>query len=135
MARNVVREVNNLSKFALENHPRMKKTFLILAAILWGTQFASAQEIIPFPDLSEHQDYSKNGGKAIDERNYAIYTEDYQEALRVLDAESDRILRLRKEETDPELIDLHNKELEKIRLKKMALLSEADLVEDLQKFY
>jgi hypothetical protein len=113
----------------------MKKAFLFLAAILWGGQFASAQEIIPFPDLSEHQDYSKNGGKSEDERNYAIYTEDYQEALRTLDAESDRILRLRKEETDPELIDQHNKELEKIRIKKMALLSEADLVEDLQKFY
>ena len=83
------------------------------------------------------QDFDINAAraKAEDERNYAIYTEDYQDALRVLDAESDRILRLRKEETDPELIDRHNKELEKIRLKKMALLSEADLVEDLQKFY
>jgi len=113
----------------------MKKAILILAAILWGTPYASAQEIIPFPDLSEHQDYSKNGGKSEDERNYAIYTEDYQEALRALDMESDRILGLRKEETDPERIDRYNKELEKIRLKKMALLSEADLVEDLQKFY
>ena len=113
----------------------MKKVLLILVAILWGTQLASAQEIIPFPDLSEHQSYSKNGGKAEDERNYAIYTEDYHEALRILDAESDRILTLRKEETDHEIIDRHNRELEKIRLKKMALLSEADLVEDLQKFY
>lgn len=135
MAPNVLRVVDNLSKFALENHPRMKKAFLILAVILWGTRFASAQDIIPFPDLSEHQDYGKNGGKSEDERNYAIYTEDYQEALRLLDAESDRILRLRKEETDPERIDRHNNELEKIRLKKIALLSEADLVEDLQKFY
>lgn len=113
----------------------MKKVFLILVAIIWGSHLASAQEIIPFPDLSEHQDYSKNGGKSEDERNYAIYTEDYQEALRALDVEADRILRLRKEETDPELIDSHNKKLEQIRLKKMALLSEADLVEDLQKFY
>ena len=130
-----MREVNNLSKFAFENQPRMKKVFLILVAIIWGSHLASAQEIIPFPDLSEHQDYSKNGGKSEDERNYAIYTEDYQEALRALDVEADRILRLRKEETDPELIDSHNKKLEQIRLKKMALLSEADLVEDLQKFY
>ena len=130
-----MRKVDNLSKFALENQTRMKKAVLILGAILWGSQFASAQEIIPFPDLSEHHDYSKNGGRSEDERNYAIYTEDYQEALRALDAESDRIMGLRKEETDPELIDRHNKELEQIRLKKMALLSEADLIEDLQKFY
>ena len=34
-----------------------------------------------------------------------------------------------------QLIDRQNKQLEQIRLKKMALLSEADLVEDLQKFY
>ena len=113
----------------------MKKAILILAVTLWGSHLASAQEIIPFPDLSEHHDYSKNGGKSEDERNYAIYTEDYQEALRALDAESDRILGLRKEETDPQIIERHNQELEQIRLKKMALLSEADLVEDLQKFY
>lgn len=135
MAWNVVSEVNNLSKFAVENQPRMKNALLILVAILWGSHLASAQEIIPFPDLSEHHDYSKNGGKSEDERNYAIYTEDYQEALRALDAESDRILRLRKDETDPEVINRHNKQLDEIRLKKMALLSEADLVEDLQKFY
>ena len=128
-------QVDNLSKFALENQTKMKRAILILGVILWGSDCASAQEIIPFPDLSEHQDYSKNGGRAEDERNYAIYTEDYQEALRALDAQSDRILRLRKEETDPDRIDNHNKELEQIRLKKMALLSEADLVEDLQKFY
>ena len=113
----------------------MKKVRLILVLTLGVNHFVSAQEIIPFPDLSEHHDYSKNGGRSEDERNYAIYTEDYQEALRALDAESDRILALRKEETDPELIDRQNKQLEQIRLKKMALLSEADLVEDLQKFY
>lgn len=113
----------------------MKKAFLVLALTVWGSQFTSAQEIIPFPDLSEHHDYSKNGGKSEDDRNYAIYTMDYQEALRNLDAETDRILGLRKEETDPEVIDNLNKQLEQIRLKKMVLLSEADLVEDLQKFY
>ncbi len=128
-------EVDNLSKFAVVNQIKMKKAVLILAVALWGSHFASAQEIIPFPDLSEHHDYSKNGGKSEDERNYAIYTEDYQEALRALDTESDRILGLRKEETDPERIEHYNQELEQIRLKKMALLSEADLVEDLQKFY
>lgn len=113
----------------------MKKMLLVLVLTLGINRFASAQEIIPFPDLSEHHDYSKNGGRSEDERNYAIYTEDYQEALRALDAESDQILALRKEATDPELIDRHNKQLEQIRLKKMAILSEADLVEDLQKFY
>jgi hypothetical protein len=124
-----------LVNFAAVNKPAMKKVLLVFVLTLGINRFASAQEIIPFPDLSEHHDYSKNGGKSDDERNYAIYTEDYQEALRVLDAESDRILALRKEETDPELIERHNKELESIHLKKMALLSEADLVEDLQKFY
>ncbi len=113
----------------------MNKAFLILILILSGGHLAYSQEIIPFPDLSEHHDYSKNGGRSDDERNYAIYTEDYQELLMSLDAETDRILGLRKEETDPKLIDGYNKNLEQIRLKKMALLSEADLVEDLQKFY
>lgn len=113
----------------------MKKVVLLFILILAGVNYAAAQEIIPFPDLSEHHDYSKNGGKPQDERNYAIYTEDYQEALRALDMKTDRVLGLRKEETDPKLIDRHNKQLEQIRLKKMALLSEADLIEDLQKFY
>lgn len=113
----------------------MKKVILVFIVILAGSHFVSAQEIIPFPDLSEHHVYSKNGGGSGDERNYAIYTEEYQETLRALDMKTDRILGLRKEETDPKLIDRHNKELEQIRLKKIAILSEADLIEDLQKFY
>ena len=113
----------------------MKRVLFIICMILIGSEYSYSQEIIPFPDLSEHQDYSKNGGRSEDERNYAIYTQDYQEALRKLDEETDQILRMRTEETDPEIINGYNEELEAIRLKKMALLSEADLVEDLQKFY
>ncbi len=113
----------------------MKKFLSTLTLIVFFSQFSPAQEIIPFPDLSDHHDYSNNGGQSIDDRDYAIYSEYYQEALRSLDEEADRILILRREETDKEVIDGHNKKLDAIRHKKIALLSEADLVEDLQKFY
>ena len=111
------------------------KTLIMTAFFLLVAYSGAAQEIIPFPDLSEHQDYSKNGGKSIDERNYAIYTEDYQEALRQLDEQTDRIEAMRSKEKDEIVIQKYNDELEVIRRKKRILLSEADLVEDLQKFY
>jgi hypothetical protein len=113
----------------------MKRNCLLLFGIALGSQLLSAQEIIPFPDLSEQYQLHKNGGKSLDETNYAIFTEDYQKALSALDEQTDRILALRKEEIDQEKIDAYNEEIEAIRKKKLALLSEAELVEDLQKFY
>lgn len=95
----------------------------------------SAQEIIPFPDLSQQYQLHRNGGKSLDDRNYAIFSEDYQKQLSELDEQTDRIVSLRKEETDQEKIDAYNEQIEEIRKKKLALLSEAELVEDLQKFY
>ena len=113
----------------------MKNAFLTFAFILLGIQYITAQEIIPFPDLSDHHDYSKNGGSTEDERNYAIYTDEYQALLQELDNQTDSIVAKRKEESDQEIIDDYNEQLEVIKQKKIAVLSEADLLQDLQKFY
>ena len=113
----------------------MKNAFLTIAFILLGSHCLTAQEIIPFPDLSDHHDYSKNGGSAEDERNYAIYTDEYQVLLQELDNQTDRIIAMRKEESDQKIIDDYNEQLDVIRQKKIAVLSEADLLQDLQKFY
>ncbi len=113
----------------------MNKLFLALTGFFLGNLLTYSQEIIPFPDLSGQYQLHKNGGKALDERNYAIFSEDYQKALTALDTETDRILLLRREENDPKKIEAYNATIEEIRKKKNALLSEAELVEDLQKFY
>lgn len=113
----------------------MIQKFLILIVFSLGAHLTKAQEIIPFPDLNEHYQYTKNGGRSLDERNYSIFSEDYQKALNALDAETDQLLSRRKNETDQENIDEINSQIKAIRIKKSALLSEAELVEDLQKFY
>jgi hypothetical protein len=113
----------------------MIRNSLFLIGLVFGGHILFAQEIIPFPDLNEHYQHSKNGGRSLDDRNYAIFSEDYQKALAVLDQETDQLIELRKNETDQEQIDRYNEQIEVIRKKKLALLSEAELVDDLQKFY
>lgn len=113
----------------------MKNVFLTISFLLLGSHCLKAQEIIPFPDLSDHHDYSKNGGSSEDERNYAIYTDEYQTLLQELDSQADRLVAMRSEESDQKTIDDYNQRLEVIRQKKIAILSEADLLQDLQKFY
>ncbi len=113
----------------------MNKLYLTLAGCILGNLLSYSQEIIPFPDLSGQYQLHRNGGKALDDRNYAIFSEDYRQALAELDEETDRILLMRRDETDPERIEAYNARIEDIRKKKKALLSEAELVEDLQKFY
>lgn len=112
----------------------LRITFLLFSLTL-GAHSMNAQEIIPFPDLTEQYQLHRNGGKFVDDRNYAIFSEDYQEALAELDAEADAIREFRKEERTQEKIDLYNDRLEALEKKKGALLSEAQLAEDLQKFY
>lgn len=113
----------------------MNKLYLTFAGFILGNLLSYSQEIIPFPDLSGQYQLHRNGGKALDDRNYAIFSEDYRQALAELDEETDRILLMRRDETDPERIEAYNVRIEDIRKKKKALLSEAELVEDLQKFY
>ena len=113
----------------------MARTCLLILGLTLGSHFVVAQEIIPFPDLSEQYQLHRNGGRSVDERNYAVFTEDYQKALAKLDSEADHLRLLRKEETDQKKIDLYNEQLEALRKKKLTLLSEAELAEDLQKFY
>ncbi len=113
----------------------MTRTSLLIIGLALGSHYVGAQEIIPFPDLSEQYQLNRNGGKSLDERNYAVFSEDYQQALSKLDAEADHLRSLRKEETNQQKIDLYNDQLEALRKKKLTLLSEAELAEDLQKFY
>jgi hypothetical protein len=113
----------------------MTRTCLLILGLTLGSHIVAAQEIIPFPDLSEQYQLHRNGGRSLDERNYSLFSEDYQKALAKLDSEADHLRSLRKEETDQEKIDLYNEQLQGLRKKKLGLLSEAELAEDLQKFY
>jgi hypothetical protein len=113
----------------------MIKNCLLLFGLTLGSYALQAQEIIPFPDLSEQYQLHRNGGRSPDERNYAIFSDDYQRALAKLDQEADELRSLRKKETDQDRIDYYNGQLEAVRKKKLTLLSEAELAEDLQKFY
>ncbi len=111
----------------------MKKLIFILFIGL-GT-IGYGQEIIPFPDLSENHHAVYNDAETIDNLNYALYTEDYQKDLQKIDREIDEVnIDLQNELIEERLTDLRNKKADLLK-KKASLLEEAELIEDLNKFY
>lgn len=111
----------------------MKKLFYLLftgcSALSYG------QEIIPFPDISESHEAVYNNLETVDDKNYALYTQDYQRALRIVDLEIEKVSdELQNESIEERLTSLQNKKADLLK-KKAALLEEAQLVEDLYKFY
>jgi len=111
----------------------MKKLIFILFVGL-GT-IGYGQEIIPFPDLSENYDAVYNNVETIDNLNYALYTEDYQKDLQKIDREIDEVnAELQNELIEERLTYLRNKKADLLK-KKTSLLEEAELIEDLNKFY
>lgn len=111
----------------------MKKLIFILFIGL-GT-IGYGQEIVPFPDLSESHEAVYNNIETIDNLNYALYTEDYQNILRKIDREIDDVnTELQSELIEERLTSLRNKKADLLK-KKASLLEEAELVEDLNKFY
>ena len=71
----------------------------------------------------------------MDERNYAMFSNDYQESLRAIDKKIDEITSQRSAETEQVKIDGFNREIDALQNKRDILLEEAELVEDLHKFY
>jgi glutamyl-tRNA reductase len=111
----------------------MRKLFYILFTGMSALSYG--QEIIPFPDISENHEAVYNNLETIDDKNYALYAEDYQRALRIVDLEIEQVSNDLQNESIPErLTSLRNKKADLLK-KKTALLEEAQLVEDLHKFY
>lgn len=103
--------------------------FLSIGAMTYG------QEIIPFPDLSENHEAVYTNSETIDDRNYALYTEDFQIALMKVDKDIEEInIALQNELIEERITALRNKKADLLK-KKSALLEEAQLADDLNKFY
>jgi hypothetical protein len=110
------------------------KYLLFILFISIGTA-SYGQEIIPFPDLSENHETDYINSETIDDRNYALYTEDFQIALRKVDDDIEEInIELQSELIEERIDSLRNKKADLLK-KKSALLEEAQLVDDLNKFY
>jgi len=111
----------------------MKKLIFILFVGLGS--IAYGQEIIPFPDLSENHEAVYYNVETVDNLNYALYTEDYQKDLEKIDREIDEVnIELQNELIEERLTYLRNKKADLLK-KKTSLLEEAELIEDLNKFY
>lgn len=110
------------------------KNLLIIFLLCLGT-ISYGQEIIPFPDLSENHEAAYSDSETIDDRNYALYTEDFQIALRKMDEDIEEInTALHDELIEEKIMALRNKKADLLK-KKSALLEEAQLTDDLNKFY
>jgi len=100
-----------------------------------GLNHIYGQEIIPFPDINESQLAVYNQSEMIDDHNYSFYTKAYQDALTKIDADIESLNKSIQNEIETENripLENHKKELLK---KRSELLKEADLLEDLNKFY
>lgn len=113
----------------------MKNLFILLMFCFGTAPSMHGQEIIPFPDLSESHIAVYNQAEVVDDHNYSLYTEDYQMALRKLDENMLQLeLRIQRISDEKQKASL---EAEKIKLneKRTKLLEEAELIDDLNKFY
>jgi CBS-domain-containing membrane protein len=110
----------------------MRKLIYIIVIGFGSAVHGYGQEIIPFPDLAIQHDSAQ---ETLDDQNYALYTADYQNALTRLDQE----IELTRQELERTSNQASSKALEKKKedliRKRAALLEEAELVEDLNKFY
>ena len=113
----------------------MKNLFTILLICLGSVYLATGQEIIPFPDLSENRIAVYNQTETIEESNYSLYTKDYQEALKDIDREIQVLDSQIENESNK--IQRTSLQSEKANLLKnrTRLIHEAELLEDLNKFY
>ena len=113
----------------------MKNLFVLFLFILAVIPVSYSQQIIPFPDLSEIHITVYNQAEIIDGGNYSLYTDHYQNALKKIDLEIEKVNERIQNETNSTLkTSLKNKRSSLID-KRSVLLEEAVLVEDLNKFY
>ena len=113
----------------------MKNIIFFGIFILGSISVVKGQEIIPFPDLSESPIAVYNQTNLIDDKNYSYYTEDYQKALKSIDQQIDTIENKLETASDPEAKERLASEKEILIKSRLSILKEADLVEDLHKFY
>lgn len=99
---------------------------------VWITK---GQEIIPFPDLSESHIAVYNQIETIDSYNYSLYTKDYQDALTKMDLEIEAVASLIEKEANKAQRTLLESQKAGLVKKRVLLLKEAELLEDLNKFY
>ena len=113
----------------------MRNIFFFCVFGLGSIYTVRGQEIIPFPDLSESHIAVYNQSNLIDEKNYSYYTEEYQKALRNIDLEIETIGKKLETISNPETKDKLQSEKDILIKSRLSVLKEADLVEDLNKFY
>lgn len=113
----------------------MKYLFIFVVICIAGLGDLQAQEIIPFPDISKNQYAVAGKVEMNNDFDYSIYTKEYRRALELVDTEIETVnknLNLESERQKMILLEQKKKELFK---KRATLLEEADLIEDLTKFY
>ena len=112
----------------------MKKLLFLLSTCFLAHFSAQSQEIVPFPDLSEHYNFRNSGGQSIQEYPYAHLGTEYQKSLEILDREIAVIERKLSEAKGPGK-NLMEKELEELQTERNILLEEAELQSDLLKLH
>lgn len=112
------------------------KYYLVLFILVLGiSPLMQGQEIIPFPDLSESHMAVNNLSEVMDDSNYSQYTKDYQDRLISIDEKIERIDRqVNAAASTEEKMRLQTKKTSLLD-ERSTLLKEAELVEDLHKFY
>ena len=113
----------------------MKQIKLLVFSLTIFIQGVYAQEIIPFPDLGENHLAVSGHTDMIDDHNYSLFTEDYQEALTAIDINIEAIKTKINGKPDPVSLVSLKSDMALLEKKRMQLLEEAELVEDLNKFY
>lgn len=113
----------------------MKKLFILFVFSIGAISIVKSQEIIPFPDLSENHIAVYNQVEVVDNHNYSLYTKDYQDALLQVDQEIESVNnQIGKESNKSKRTSLQSEKAILIK-KRKGLLQEAELLEDLYKFY
>ena len=113
----------------------MKNFFVLLVICFGAASSLYGQEIIPFPDLSESHIAVYNQKEVFDDHNYSLFTEDYQEALRKIDGEISALEAQVEISTDAKYRASLVSQKAELNKKRSKLLEEAELADDLNKFY
>lgn len=113
----------------------MKNLFVLLVFYMGAVWITKGQEIIPFPDLSESHIAVYNQVETIDSYNYSLYTKDYQDALTKMDLDIETVTSLIEKEVNKAQRTVLESQKADLVKKRVLLLKEAELLEDLNKFY
>ena len=113
----------------------MKQIAILVVLVLFSMPAIYGQEIIPFPNISEHHLADNGHTDLIDDHNYSLFTEDYQEALIKIDGDIEAVNKKIQTNADPSGVSSLESEKELLEEKRRQLLEEAELIDDLNKFY